>query len=1249
MEGATRVVHPREEGFTDVVYHGTNAEVEGKFRISRGGSFGGGVYSTTDPALATFYAGRRTGGNVHPLLVNGRKILGFAQLNRPWTVAELKNTYKELGLKMPKLTKEALKGLDNEAYVLDTHENIMDVIAREASKKNETLGDSYRGLQDLLEAKGYHGHAVQNNVAGRRVAGVTNDTEVVVYNPDNIKSLFDRTTVQDPSGGFAVIIDVDMPENAFYTHVEGPKQGVIARFVKNSSQTLDENLVGKANVADQKSASMYKKIDNLLREAYSPLRKKERIWAEQVLLKQSNERRWFTREENAVLWERATGKPPREEVLHALDMYHVINDLEFKLRNDGLYRSKVIRGMESVKFSAFDETFDIDAKVHANPKNPPKARVYNISDDIHHVGDKTLSSSELQEYIAKGYQLVHSETGLKLQDGTTVDWFLGRRGDFLTERLRREQLNYVPGGHRIYESNAQVKQASYLTQPDTGSKTLTNPNVFVMAKNIRDARRWADVMNTARIAVKNGEKAEYLDEFVFKAQKGFPTGEEFIEKVDNGLIDKNEPFEALHDRDVPTRYKEKGVDLEAVLGEEALSGTNGYFRTTGRMYYSAKGEHMLDTLGDPAPTLDPFTAQATALYNVTRLSASFGDFKDTAIERWVNKYRPYLNVRESMGPEEARSSYSIFNKATPMEDMDFDLKQQMLGQRESIKRILGFQTELDRNYRHWMRSTSDWILGDSDNKIREKASEAVHWLEDHNPVSFLRGIAFDAKLGMWNVGQWFIQGSTMASALALSPRYGMHGLGTTAPIMAFFFSKGNENVLEQLAKNGAHKLGGFADAAEFKAYVREANKSGFFNLGGSHTMINDLGPERFASSIRNGQQHVREMGRWFFYNVEVMNRLVAHRIAYGEALEKFGAAQWDNHLFQEFMARRAENYSFNMSNASKAWWQTGLMSIPTQFWAYNVRMIEALTGKNFTAAQKLRLLGMQVALSGTSGVPLLAGVVDMATEHYGASSSFKEDDDMVNTMGKVAHRGVADYMIYEMFGADVNIGQRWGTGSWSSDLIRDIFGYSEYNNKTFADMTLGATYSITKSILAPILGSALPIAMNWMSHESGSEPVDMTGEEITKMFRQISTVNHALQAWEIYNYGLYTSSNGKVLANDIPSQDALFSAMGFAPAEMNELTVMSAYNKNRKEMINDASNQISQWRQEALVRPDMYAENTKKVNAFVKFLPPDIRREVLRRSHQKVNPSIYSGIKERFEKTKADEAYLNRLEEGPTE
>ena len=1233
--GKVHKVTPREEGYTDVVYHGTTGEIVGDIRPSIAGLSGHGVYVTKDPSYASSYARadgefgepimRGASPQVYPLLVNGSKVFGYAGMHRRFTTGEVKAMAKELKIKIKDID---FLGKNAEDEILIDSDAAMKYLLKKFTKHdNDVFRPNHSALNDYLEKKGWHGVISETGDA---------NNALVIFDGKNVKGLFDRKIVQDPSGGFANIIEVDIPETAFYTHMDGVKQGALSRLMLNTSLTLDNTIYAKGLVADQKFARLQAQIAKEIKTAYAPLSKREKTFLAEILKKGENESTWFNEEQFATLVERSMGEAPSDAMINAHAKYRVLNDLEFIFRNDGVYRDKVIRGMESVKFSAFGDEIDLDAMIDWTPSKAPKNRAYNISDDVHYTGTD-LTDAKMSDLASKGYIKVRLEKPVKLKDGTLVSDFVGRKADFAARPLRREQLGYKAGGHRIYESPYQVKQASYVTQPDTGVRSLQNPNTFVMAPNIRDARRWAAKMNEARIAVKNGLSAQHLDEHIFKGDAGFPKGEDFVAKVESGFIDKDEPFEALYNREQPSAYRSGNVDLEQMLGEEALAGRNAYFRTTGRMYYSGKGDHMLDTLGDLAPTVDPFEAQAVALYNAARLSGSFGDFKVSAIERWVNKYKGLLNVR-AMSETDSRSAFSIFSKAQPLDGIDFDLKQQLIGQRESIKRILGFTTESDLNYRHWMRSTAEWIIGDSDNIAREKLAKGTFWLYDNNPINKLRGLVFDMKLGLFNVGQFFIQASTMASAIALNPKHGKFGLQSAVSTMAHMYSKGDENVLEQLVKNGAHKLAGFTDAAEYKAYVRNAYKSGFFNLGDSHVQINALGPEKFLSSIGGKMDGVREAGRWFFYNVEVMNRQVAYRIAYGEALEKFGKAAWDNAQFQEFIARRSENYSFNMSNTSKAWWQTGLLSIPTQFWSYNVRMMEALLGKNFDTAAKMRLLGMNFAMAGTAGIPIVAGLTDMVKTKYGV-------DPDVDSMAGVLDRGLTDFMIYEMFGADINVGERWGTGKWSTDLMRDIFGYSQYNNKTFAEMVGGATYSITAGAMG-VMGDAFPVALKWMTSESGSEEIDMTGDEILKMFRQISTVNNSLNAYMVYNYGHYTSSKGNTLASDIPSQDALFVALGFAPHEMDTLTVMSGYLKNRSESVKDASRVITAWRQEALARPDLFEENARKVNAYVKFLPPDIKADVLRRVQRDTDPSVYASIKDRFEQTRVREQILQKAQQN---
>jgi hypothetical protein len=107
-------------------------------------------------------------------------------------------------------------------------------------------------------------------------------------------------------------------------------------------------------------------------------------------------------------------------------------------------------------------------------------------------------------------------------------------------------------------------------------------------------------------------------------------------------------------------------------------------------------------------------------------------------------------------------------------------------------------------------------------------------------------------------------------------------------------------------------LPAFKTEQEFKKYMKFLDKSGIFAFGDSHLLVNTSHPAA-AYSFLSKQDAVRTAGRFFFNRAEDANRLVAARIAYDEAVKRFGTADFKNFEFNEFFRARTENYSFNMS------------------------------------------------------------------------------------------------------------------------------------------------------------------------------------------------------------------------------------------------------------------------------------------------------------------------------------------------
>lgn len=1122
-------------------------------------------------------------------------------------------------------TKASSAGSPNVRPVNIDTSNLLEVDMKGASFNNPTLVEMNKAIQKA-KAEGKDGVVFRNidDAASSKFRKGSNVYALI--NPDIAKPGFGEV-VEDVSGQFFPRVTVDVGEAGYYTHgLNVPKQFYASRWLLNPSQTSDTRLFEQGTKAGQLHTRMLKAVQRDLIKAFTKLNSSERTYLDQVLLKGVNMKKWFSDEEFNVLWERATGRVPSDNVQAAYRQYKINNDFEWLMRNAQVRTEYVIRGFKDVSVPAIKKD-SFMGRVSTEPKLPDE-RIYDASEGVHYKKG-SLTQEQLSEKVDQGYVMVHSEEAIKLHDGTEINNFLVKKTDLEVNPIRQNILEYTEGGHRLYAQKNFVKQARTFRQPDApeSGDILKSPNVFRTAATHQEASLWAETMNRARMAVlENNADARYLDTEIFKGQHlDFPTGEEFLAGVKSGDYSLDHPFEALFDRELPSIYSKTPEGARFADDVEGAAGFGGYYRTTGRLYYSHKGDHLRAVDGELSPTLDAFQSQSNALYNISRMS-TFADYKTSAIHRWVNTYRQHLNFRNGADPTE------IFNSSTISPVLDKSMANQIEGQRNAIQRVLNFRSDFDMHYENMLRGMHQWIAGTEDNALRRAVSKAPLYLMDRNPVNYLRGWAFDLKLGLFNIGQFAIQTSTMFSAMALSPRLGARGFLSYMPVQMYQNAirlGTHENVLDLMVKRGMPKLTGFSSDKDFKDFIRFASDSGFLDFGNTHALVNNSGPAS-TFAIMNKVEAGREMGRFFFYQAEVANRIVALRIAYGEAMERFAGQGLKNREFEEFVRGRAENYAFNMSETSRSAWQKGLLSVPTQFWAYNIRMAEALVGKNFTNAQKLRLMLMQMGVAGTAGIPMLGWITDWANEETGHAPRFRATErdprpapDSLEQAKATFQRGLLDAGIYYFTGADVQWGAKWGTGDFFHQTVKDILGIGQYGPKSFADMTGGATYSIW----GEAIGSGIEVAKYWASHESGGNDVNLSRFEMENLFRQVSTVNNVyFKAWFAHNYGIYQSMKGRTLVSDLPPATAPFVALGFAPGELRDREAIMAWRENKEETIKSSADFINRLWEESLREPDKMKTNARMVNEFINMVPEQYRKDVLNRAHLNKDPSDYDRL-----------------------
>jgi hypothetical protein len=744
----------------------------------------------------------------------------------------------------------------------------------------------------------------------------------------------------------------------------------------------------------------------------------------------------------------------------------------------------------------------------------------------------------------------------------------------------------------------------------------------------------------------------WLDNNIFKGQKQFPTGEEFLKMIDEGKINTKYDIVVTRDREMPKEYIfGKGhPDLELV--DDFEEPVRGYYRTVGQMYYSPKGKPLKDYTGEFAETVDPWESLNSGLANLSRTS-TLANYRESTVERFRNTWGEFLdlpNVASATPWELAQAPIKAAVKDTNPEMRAAIAKTKQ--EQQAMRTVLSFETDFDRNVRHLGQAASDWVMGDSKGLIRtlddgtqiyERSNREVvaNWVDafaTRRPFDGIRGFAFDLKLGLFNASQLFIQSATMLSATALSPRNGLKGMLGAVPLVTYARAGvSKEAVLDVFAKRGVWKAAGFESADEFKDFARFMNESGMMDIG-NHLNINDIGANA-VTGAKAKIQNFRETARLFFYMPEQLNRMTAGRIAW-EELKGANVAR-NSAKFREQMIKLTDDYSFNMMNGSAAQFQRGFMSIPTQFWGYNVRMMDAMFGNRFTLNQKLRLGIASMLFAGSAGVTGVDGVMEFIKQsNPRIAEGFTDPQGDATMFEKIAgnvDRGIVDAFIYNTVGADVNVGEKLGTGGWLTTLFKDLYGISEYGPKSAAEMLTGPTGSTLWSA-----SETFANVVKWAAAESGGEGYPITKDTINKLAMEISTWSNTSKAIMALNYGYYVSKSGAVTA-DLPTQTAFFLALGFQPGQAQLDGYKAAYLKDKNDMISDASKQIRNWRQEAAHNPDKRDENMAKVNTLVRMLPVDIKDQVLRKS--KSDDTFHEYIAKKYEEEIAREQFIRRDEQ----
>ena len=447
----------------------------------------------------------------------------------------------------------------------------------------------------------------------------------------------------------------------------------------------------------------------------------------------------------------------------------------------------------------------------------------------------------------------------------------------------------------------------------------------------------------------------------------------------------------------------------------------------------------------------------------------------------------------------------------------------------------------DANWSSAMNSLSD-ILYDAGagNRISNLASD----IGSTNPATALRGFVFHAKLGIFNPSQLYVQGSQVINVMGIAGKSGMQGAGLY-PAVRMAIQNGNPEVVAALAKAVSKSAGITTD--QFEDMVRMFKEHGRSTIGVS---LAEFGSDAASASTRLGKtaQKVSSKGLFFFNEGELMARTTAWNTAFIEYSKKFPTrAAKDQHGVRWIMNRQ-DTLTQAMSGASR----TGFDRLPfAQFLSYQFRINEAIFAGSFggksilTGAERARLAVTHSIVFGTSAW----GGVETAMSAYEYAFGVEMEEE---TYGLI-RRGMLDFAVSQLTGADTNLASRLGSGDNIYMMIKDMME----NN---ALVTLGGPgIEVGLDTFKVVLGGIKATTKGVTTGDFKD-----VGESMGRFARLFSTGNQAYNAYTAITLGQYLTKDNALLDTKLTNMEGLMIGLGVPLVEHGQIFTFKAMQKLEK-------------------------------------------------------------------------------------
>ncbi len=515
-------------------------------------------------------------------------------------------------------------------------------------------------------------------------------------------------------------------------------------------------------------------------------------------------------------------------------------------------------------------------------------------------------------------------------------------------------------------------------------------------------------------------------------------------------------------------------------------------------------------------------------------------------------------------------------------------------ERKKILTRLEKQRMFDNTY-HKAREALANVLWD---KGWRKASEKIDALSA-DPVAGTRGIVFDAYLGLGAIDQFYVQGSQIINIIAMSDK----AVGVQAAALYPYFRKtlmnGHKGPTEEMAKLSSGILG--VTPEQFIAMIDTFKRSG---KGYVNASVADLGED---SAGKVFARKAREKLRIAYTEGELSARITAHIAASMEYIKKFGPTA---DLNSQHATRWVTHQSDVLTNGMTSTSRHPIEQLPMfQFMSFSMRMAEwymagMMGGKKvLSTKQKARLFTFQLGMYGAAAIPGGGYLLDKYNREYGVELN---ESDFYQL-----RYGLIDNLIRYATGVETELGRRlaWGEGLFDT--------LSSLQDKSMLETAAGPAYSLGKNVLDSVNQMIFNI-------NHGQTSLGALGGDALDVFRSIKSVNMAVNAFDAFRWGVLSSRRGDTLADNVPTGEAVATALGVPLHKVNELWREVAFAKKDVEWYRSQAKRVSSLYQDWYRERERNGPGTQREKEIIAGI------EVFNKEYQEYMPEINRYIDKKF-------------------